>query len=95
MSLKQESGDQPVFIHTLFRQYVDNAPPIPGKHNTGGRRRWFLENRIPTLGEVRGKIIMLSRFVIDKSYGYPGGISPPIWPNSLKDMYVAHDWAAR
>lgn len=30
---------------------------------------------------------MLSRFVIDKSYGFPGGISPPIWPNSFKGVF--------
>lgn len=79
MSIKQESGDQPTFIHTLFDRYVDSSPD-------GGRARWFLQNRIPTLGEARGKIVMLSRFVIDPTYGYPGGISPPIWPNSYKGM---------
>lgn len=86
MSIKQESGVQDTFIRTLFDAYVDQTPPTPdGK--IAGRDRWFLENRVPQLGEVRGKIVMLSRFVIDKSYGFPGGISPPIWPNSLKGIF--------
>ncbi|PWN38596.1 PLC-like phosphodiesterase, partial [Meira miltonrushii] len=86
MSIKQESGDQDTFIRTLFDTYVDQTPPAPNGKSSG-RDRWFLENRVPTLGEVRGKIVMLSRFVIDQSYGFPGGISPPIWPNSLKGIF--------
>jgi len=29
--------------------------------------RWFLENRVPTLGEVRGKVIIMGRFWISES----------------------------
>ena len=28
---------------------------------------WFLENRVPTLGEVRGKAILLTRFWASES----------------------------
>jgi 1-phosphatidylinositol phosphodiesterase len=83
MSLKQESGSQDLFINLLFNKYVDQSPASPNGEESG-RNRWFLEDRIPKLGEARGKIIMLSRFVIDKSFGFPGGISPPIWPNNYK-----------
>ncbi|KAL5511922.1 hypothetical protein ACEPAH_5140 [Sanghuangporus vaninii] len=57
----------------------------------GGRDMWFLEDRIPQLGEVRGKIIMLSRFGGDGSgweNGLEGmGIHPTTWPDSLKEGF--------
>jgi len=66
---------------------------------------WFLENRIPTLGEVRGKIVMLSRFGGNGEgweNGLEGlGIHPSTWPDSkeegfewwLKGTQVkTHDW---
>jgi 1-phosphatidylinositol phosphodiesterase len=87
MSLKQEQGVQDTFIRLLFTHYVDQSPASRDGRLQGGRQRWFLEDRIPKLGEVRGKIVMLSRFVIAKDYGFPGGISPPIWPNSLKGLF--------
>lgn len=66
---------------------------------------WFLENRIPNLGEVRGKVIMLSRFGGDGA-GWDNrlegmGIHPPTWPDSLKSGFSyqlkdttvrMHDW---
>ncbi len=47
------------------------------------RGRWFLQPRVPTLGEARGKIVLLSRYAPGNEQ--PGGIHPPIWPNNLKD----------
>jgi 1-phosphatidylinositol phosphodiesterase len=88
MSLKQESGVQDTFINLLFQAYIDQSPTSPITQ-LSGRQRWYLEDRVPKLGEVRGKIIMLSRFVIADSFGLPGGISPPIWPNSFKGMWEA------
>jgi 1-phosphatidylinositol phosphodiesterase len=85
MSLKQESGLQDTFIKLLFTKYVDQSPATPDGILASGRHRWFLEDRVPRLGEARGKIVMLSRFVIHPSYNLPGGISPPIWPNDLKE----------
>lgn len=86
MSLKQEQGEQDAFIKLLFHVYVDQVPASKDGRLAAGRGRWFLEDRVPSLGEARGKIVMLSRFVIAPSYGCPGGISPPIWPNSQKGM---------
>jgi 1-phosphatidylinositol phosphodiesterase len=37
------------------------------------RDLWFLENRVPTLGEVRGKAIIMGRFWISKLSGYDMG----------------------
>ncbi|KIY48267.1 PLC-like phosphodiesterase [Fistulina hepatica ATCC 64428] len=101
MSLKQED-------------YNVNPPPVFSKKvhdeifsGPGGRDLWFLENRIPKLGEVRGKIVMLSRFGGDGSgwdYGLEGlGIHPTTWPDSAREGFEwrcketlvrTHDWYA-
>ncbi|KAK2460643.1 hypothetical protein APHAL10511_007113 [Amanita phalloides] len=74
-------------------------------HSPGGIDLWFLENRIPSLGEVRGKAVMFSRFGGD-GRGWEGGleglgIHPHRWPDSEKEgfswqcreTYVrTHDW---
>ncbi|KDN39389.1 PLC-like phosphodiesterase [Tilletiaria anomala UBC 951] len=49
------------------------------------KSRWFLEPRVPTLGEARGKLILMSRY--GSSSDQPGGIHPSIWPNSEKDIF--------
>ncbi|PVG00204.1 PLC-like phosphodiesterase [Serendipita vermifera] len=69
------------------------------------RSLWFLENRVPKLGEVRGKAIMFSRFGRngeDWEKGLEGiGIHPTTWPDNrregfewiLKDTRVrTQDW---
>lgn len=58
-----------------------------------GRDFWFLENRIPTLGEVRGRAVLFSRFGGD-GRGWQGGLNglgihPPQWPDSREDGF---DW---
>ncbi|KZO90382.1 PLC-like phosphodiesterase [Calocera viscosa TUFC12733] len=83
-SIKQEDGAQgrfQLFSH-LVRAGIDN-PEM--------RDIWFLENRIPTLAEVRGKAILLSRFG-DDGEGWEGGtegmgIHPYTWPNSVKEGF--------
>ncbi|TFK25821.1 PLC-like phosphodiesterase [Coprinopsis marcescibilis] len=113
MSFKQE--DFAVTGHDvwcrLLREEIMNGPggfknkdPRTGKRDTG---MWFLENRIPKLGEVRGKVVMFSRFYGDVDNwegGYEGmGIHPTTWPNSEKRGFVwdlkgttvrTHDWYA-
>lgn len=47
---------------------------------------WYLHNRVPYLGEVRGKIVLFSRFGGDGA-GWEGGldgmgIHPTVWPDS-------------
>jgi 1-phosphatidylinositol phosphodiesterase len=52
--------------------------------------KWFLENRIPKLGEVRGKGILMTRFPDDHKDWISGlGIHPYTWPNSRKEGF---DW---
>ena len=99
MSIKQED-------------FVDIRPPIFSQrvrdeiaNSVGGMDMWFLENRVPTLGEVRGKVVMFSRFGGDGN-GWKGGlegmgIHPTTWPDSRKDGFTwnckntivrTHDW---
>jgi 1-phosphatidylinositol phosphodiesterase len=96
MSVKQE--DQ---ASLLFSQLVHNAV----YKGPGGKDMWFLENRIPTLGEVRGKVVLLSRFGGD-GQGWEGGleglgIHPTTWPDSKPEGFAwwlkgtkvkTHDW---
>ena len=112
MSIKQE--DFAVTPAPLFSKLVRDTII----HGSGGwdefemdekktdyRGMWFLENRIPKLGEVRGKVVMLSRFGGDGSgweNGLEGlGIHPTTWPDSEKNGFEwelkgtivkTHDW---
>ena len=97
VSIKQEDFRETPseqFSH-LVRDEINNS--------AGGFDMWFLENRIPKLGEVRGKAIMFSRFGGD-GYGWEGnrlGIHPSRWPDSEKFGFTwkcedtlmrTHDW---
>jgi 1-phosphatidylinositol phosphodiesterase len=60
------------------------------EHYTSDDRRWFTENRIPTLGEVRSKIILLRRFGIDsslheKNNGQGWAMDGESWPDNCAD----------
>ncbi|EMD34389.1 hypothetical protein CERSUDRAFT_97649 [Gelatoporia subvermispora B] len=99
MSIKQEDfviTPPPIFSQLVHEELI-NGP--------GGRDMWFLENRIPRLAEVRGKVVMFSRFGGDGS-GWEGGlegigIHPTAWPDSAKwgftwqcknTLVRTHDW---
>lgn len=56
MSMKQE--DYNVTMYRVFSKHVHDEM----FNGPGGKDMWFLENRIPKLGEVRGKVVFLSRF---------------------------------
>ena len=52
--------------------------------------RWFTENRIPTLGEVRNKIVLIRRFALDDSLkgennGKGWAIDAESWPDNCAD----------
>jgi len=86
MSIKQE--DFPITsefrFSTLVREEIFSGP--------GGREMWFLENRVPNLGDVRGKVIMLSRFGGNGDgweNGLEGlGIHPTNWPDSASTSFT-------
>jgi 1-phosphatidylinositol phosphodiesterase len=91
VSIKQEDSDTKLFPKLVHEEIVASL---------GGLPMWFLENRIPSLGEVRGKAVMFSRFSGDRKYG-ANGIHPPLWPDNAKEgfrwecdgtLVRTHDW---
>ncbi|MGN1161540.1 MAG: phosphatidylinositol-specific phospholipase C domain-containing protein, partial [Candidatus Fimenecus sp.] len=55
--LKEDDGDAGTsFYSSFYDYYIKSNPDI-----------WFIENRIPTLGEVRGKIVLLRAVSLDTS----------------------------
>ncbi|KAH9063751.1 PLC-like phosphodiesterase [Lactarius deliciosus] len=85
VSIKQEDYDthSSADFSALVREEIEGSP--------GGMGMWYLENRIPTLGEVRGKSIMFSRFGGDGAAWENGlegmGIHPTNWPDSAKEAF--------
>jgi len=85
MSIMEEDSflpSSPQFSHLVHDAIF--SPP-------SDRDLWYLENRIPTLGEVRGKIVLFSRFGKDGE-GWEGGLNgigihPPIWPDSRREGF--------
>lgn len=60
------------------------------QHYAGDTNRWFTEPRIPTLGEVRKKIVLMRRFNLDDSLknewdGKGWGIDGSNWPDNCAD----------
>jgi len=56
LSYKRDNGsNQEETFDTFFKYYLENDPV------------WYRENRIPSIGEVRGKIVLLNRDNIDKN----------------------------
>ncbi|KAF8638863.1 hypothetical protein AX17_001919 [Amanita inopinata Kibby_2008] len=99
VSIKQEDFEKtpPHRFSLLVRDEIIHSP--------GGLEMWFLENRIPKLGEVRGKAVMFSRFGGDGSGWEDGlegiGIHPGRWPDNEKNGFYwqckntlvrTHDW---
>lgn len=111
MSIKQEDFEitpPPVFSQ-MVRDAIVHGPGGGSDVNTTGPSvnlgMWFLENRIPTLGEVRGKVVLFSRFGVDGAAWPEGlegiGIHPTTWPDSKKEGFEwdlkgtrvrTHDW---
>ncbi|KAJ7611608.1 PLC-like phosphodiesterase [Roridomyces roridus] len=56
--------------------------------SVGGWNMWFLESRIPALGEVRGKAVMFSRFGRGDEWKTGMGIHPTYWPDSEMDGFT-------
>lgn len=98
VSLKREGTgrgtDQHLSQH-LFRRYCGGQ----GGQGGGGERdeevarRWFTEPRIPTLGEARGKIVLVRRFNNDEALqaehgGRGWGIDASAWPDNCADGTV-------
>jgi len=78
VSVKQEDWDTKLFPRLVYAEII--ASP-------GGLEMWYLENRIPNLGEVRGRAVLFSRFGNDGWENGANGIHPPLWPDSAKDGF--------
>jgi 1-phosphatidylinositol phosphodiesterase len=77
VSIKQEDIASSLFTSLVYSEI--GASP-------GGRDFWYTEfNRIPTLGEVRGKCVLFSRFGVPGGEGL--GIHPDRWPDSQKEGF--------
>lgn len=70
-------------------RYLHDSPRYLGGDNA---RRWFTEPRIPRLGEVRGKCILVRRFGLDDGLraevvheGRGWGIDGSAWPDNCED----------
>ncbi len=73
MLIKEDDGNAGKELYrSIFETQI-----IPNKS------RWFLENRIPALGEVRGKIVLLSRLDIDfeRFDDSNSGLNLSVWPD--------------
>jgi 1-phosphatidylinositol phosphodiesterase len=69
-----EEGCTRPYWQTFKERYVDRYPQID----------WWLEDRLPTMGEVRGKIVVVRRFAVPE--GMQLGIDASYWPdNSVFD----------
>ena len=77
VSIKQEDSDTERFPKLVHDEIM--ASP-------GGLEMWFLDHRIPCLGEVRGKAVMFRRFGGNWEKG-ANGICPPIWPDSAREGF--------
>ena len=114
MSIKQEDASKtpPPFFSRMVREFMMNGPggwdDKISSESSVNRGMWFLENRIPELGEVRGKVILFSRFGGDGAawpQGLEGiGIHPTTWPDSSREAFEwelkgtcvrTYDWSVR
>ena len=79
-AVKQEHGDETVAqFQTLLNAYVQKQPD-----------RWLLTDRIPTVGEARGKLVLMRRYADEANLGENSGI-PLLWDNqSGHDDVSAH-----
>jgi 1-phosphatidylinositol phosphodiesterase len=97
VSIKQEDGRRTparLFSAAVRREIV--------AHDPAGLGGWFLEHRIPALGEVRGRAVLFARFGDDDgAWGGQLGIHPRAWPDSAPEGFAwrcagtpvrVHDW---
>ncbi|KAH8176080.1 phosphatidylinositol-specific phospholipase c, X domain-containing protein [Sarocladium implicatum] len=50
------------------------------------KERWWTDSNVPTLGQARGKIVLMRRFATDDKKGY--GIDAQHWPDNCEDGKV-------
>ncbi len=78
MSIKQDRGIQSKrFLPPLYEKYIEKNP------------LWYTENRIPTLGECRGKIVFMRRCFLTRKYAKnnPCGLDFSKWEDQDKPVF--------
>lgn len=77
-AVKQEHGDEPVkSFEAMLKLLTVDAPDLLFG-GTDYADRWLLTDHIPTVGETRGKIVLMRRYGDEAELGAEGGI-PLIW----------------
>ena len=81
LSVKQDRG----IINRWF------FPPFYDKYVRGDEKSWYLENRVPTLGECRGKLVLMRRCRVWKSFykTADGGLNFSFWPDQARKRMTA------
>ncbi len=81
LSIKQDRG---IMSKGFFPKFYD-------KYIKGDESYWYLENRVPTLGECRGKLVLMRRCKVKKSYkkSISCGLDFSDWKDQAKKKSVA------
>ncbi|KAH6718943.1 phosphatidylinositol phospholipase-like protein C [Leptodontidium sp. MPI-SDFR-AT-0119] len=89
------TGTNETVIVSLKREGVGKATDqqlsrILHTHYANDTDRWFIQNRIPTLGESRKKVVLIRRFALDDSLkgeqdGKGWAIDAESWPDNCAD----------
>ncbi len=81
ISIKQDRG----IINRWF------FPPFYDKYIKGDESGWYLKNRVPTLGECRGKLVLMRRCRVWKSFckTADGGLNFSFWPDQARKKMTA------
>lgn len=81
VSVKQDRG----IINRWF------FPPFYDKYIRGDESSWYLGNRVPTLGECRGRLVLMRRCRVWKSFYKTaiGGLDFSFWPDQARKRMTA------
>lgn len=81
ISIKQDRG----LINRWF------FPPFYDKYIRGDESSWYLSNAVPTLGECRGKLVLMRRCRVWKSFYKTavGGLNFSFWPDQARKRMTA------
>ena len=76
LSIKQDRG----IINRWF------FPPFYDKYIRGDENSWYLGNKVPTLGECRGKLVLMRRCRVWKNFYKTavGGLNFSFWPDQAR-----------
>ena len=72
------------FTQAVEKELIDSLP--------GKKDNWFLEDRIPSLEEARGKVVMINNFDQNKKIGIMTGGSIPQNGNSGDHLWFDNKW---